>query len=104
MPTVAFTPSRAGTIKATVAATTATITLPKGSIDQQIFVQASANVGTNFIEFGTSAITASAANSTPIIANGRYTFTVGPDVTSVATIGTASDVLYFTCGQGFNPN
>lgn len=103
MPTVAFTPNAHATLKVTVSATSATATLVKGGIDQQLFVQASANSGTAFIEFGGSSVTASAVNSTPILANQGYTFSVGPDVTSVASIGTASDVLYVTSGQGGNP-
>lgn len=103
MPTVAFTPDTAGTLKVTVSAASAVATLVKGGIDQQIFIQASANTGTTFIELGSSSITASAANSTPILASKGYTFTVGPNVTSIASVGTASDVLYVTCGQGQNP-
>ncbi len=102
MPTVAFTPDRAGTVKITASTVSAVSTLAKAA-NQQLFVQASANSGTSFIEFGASTITASAANSTPILASKGYTFTVGADVTSVALIGTTNDVVYVTCGQGANP-
>ena len=103
MPTVAFTPLTAGTVKITASTASATTTLAKSGVDQQVFVQASANVGTNFIEFGTASVTATTVSATPILATKGYTFTVGPNVTSVAVIGTSNDVLYVTCGHGANP-
>ncbi len=103
MPTVAFTPDRAGTIKI-VASTGSFVTTLAKAANQQLFVQASANSAPAFIEFGSASVTASAANSTPILASQRYTFTVGADVTSVALIGgNTADVVYVTCGQGANP-
>lgn len=99
----ALTPNTAGTVSATVAATTANVALAKGGITQQILVQSLAGNAIAFIEFGTSAVAATVATGTPILPNQIYTFTVGPNVTNVATIGTAANTLYFTCGQGGVP-
>lgn len=99
----AFTPDTAGTVSATVAATTANIALGKTGIGQQVLVQSLAANAIAFINFGDSTVTAATATGTPILPNQIYTFTVGPNVTNVATIGTAGNTLYFTCGQGGVP-
>jgi len=99
----AFTPNSAGTVTATVAATTATIALSKTGVGQQILVQSLAGNAVAFINFGTSAVTAAVATGTPILPGQSYTFTVGDSVTNVATIGTAGNTLYFTSGQGGVP-
>lgn len=98
-----FTPNNAGTVIATVAATTAVLTLSKGGITQQIMVQSLAANAVAFINFGTSSVTATTSTGTPILPGQSYTFTVGADTTSVATIGTAGNTLYFTSGQGGVP-
>lgn len=103
MPTVAFTPNTAGTVTLAPSAASATATLVKGGVDQQIFVQATAASAIAYIEFGSSSVAAAAATGTPILPGQRYTFTVGPNVTTVAAIGSAGS-LYFTSGQGENPN
>lgn len=98
-----FTPNLAGTVTATVAVTSAALALSKGSIPQQIFVQSLAANAVAFINFGNSTVTAATATGTPILPGLRYTFTLGSDVTHVATIGTAGNTLYFTSGQGGVP-
>lgn len=98
-----FTPNTAGTVAATVAATTAALALNKAGIGQQIMVQSLAGNAIGFINFGDSTVTATVAAGTPILPGGSYTFTVGGNVTHVATIGTAGNTLYFTSGQGGVP-
>ena len=95
-----FTPNQAGTVIATVAATTAALTLSKGGVAQQIMVQALAANAIAFINFGTAAVTATVTTGTPILPGQSYLFTVGGDTTTVATIGTAGNTLYFTSGYG----
>lgn len=95
-----FTPNSAGTVSATVAATTANIALSKGGVNQQIMVQSLAANAVAFINFGDSTVTAATATGTPILPGQIYLFTVGANVTNVATIGTAGNTLYFTSGIG----
>jgi hypothetical protein len=100
-----FTPNSAGTVIVTVAATTATVALAKTGVTQQITVSSPAANAVAFIEFGSSSVTAvvpvgTTPGGTPILPGIKYTFTVGSNVTNVATIGTANNTLYFTCGQG----
>lgn len=98
-----FTPNTAGTVIATVAGTSAALALFKGGNGQQIMVQSLAGNAVGFINFGTSAVSVLATTGTPILPGQSYTFTVGIDVTHVATIGTAGNTMYFTSGQGGVP-
>jgi len=95
-----YTPNSAGTVNATVAATTANIALSKTAVNQQIMVQSLAGNAVAFINFGNSTVTVATATGTPILPGQIYLFTVGADVTNVATIGTAGNTLYFTSGIG----
>lgn len=95
-----YTPNTAGTVTATVAATTANIPLSKTAVNQQIMVQSLAANAIAFIEFGSASVVAAVATGTPILPGQIYLFTVGQSVTNVATIGTVANTLYFTSGYG----
>lgn len=98
-----FTPNRAATKTITVAATTAAVQLAQPGTDQQIMVSSLAANAIAFVEFGPSTIAAAVATATPILPGRVYTFSVGPDTTHIATIGTAANTLYVTSGAGVAP-
>ncbi len=95
-----FTPNTAGSKTITVAATTASVALPFPGLDQQVMVTSPAGNAVVFIEFGAAANTAAVATGTPILPGTANIFTVGPSQTNIATIGTAGNTLYVTCGAG----
>lgn len=103
-----FTATTTGTVLITPTASSVATLLPKGSIGQQVMVQSLAASAICYIEFGASTATAvipvaaGAFGGIPILPNQIYTFTVGPNVTHVAVIGTAGS-LFLTCGQGSVP-
>lgn len=102
-----FTPATVGTKAITVAATTANVQLPYPGVDQQVMVTSIAANAIAFIAFGNSAVAATVptgtAGSTPVLPGRPSVFSVGPDVTHIATIGTAANTLYVTCGAGVAP-
>lgn len=95
-----FTPKVAGSKTITVAATTAAVQLAFPSVDQQVMVTSVAGNAVAFIEFGISTQTAVVLTSCPILPGTVNMFTIGPTVTHIATIGTAGNTLYVTCGDG----
>ena len=103
MPALApFTPGATKVV--TVAATTATVTLPTPRGDQVMVSSLSANA-IAYINFGDSTVTVvvptgTQQNATPILPGTVQTFTVPQTLTSVATIGTAANSLFFTAGDG----
>lgn len=99
MNTLPFTPDTAGTVSRSVSGTSATVTLAKTALSQQIMVTSPSANAIAFIEFGDSSVTAVAATATPVLPGAIMMFTVGPSVTTVAAIGSAG-TLYFTCGIG----
>lgn len=94
-----FTPGTAGTVSRTVSGTTASVALAIGSTSQTVMVSSPAGNAIAFIEFGTSAVASVAATGTPILPGAIMMFTIGPNVTHVAAIGSAG-TLYFTTGMG----
>lgn len=95
-----FTAKVAGTKTITVATSSAVVQLAFPSIDQQVMVTSIAGNAVAFIEFGTSAAAAAVATGCPILPGTANMFTVGPATTHIATIGTAGNTLYVTCGDG----
>jgi len=102
MPALApFTPGNS--IAITVAATTATVTLPTGG-DQVMITSLAANA-VAFVNFGSSTVTAviptgTASAATAVLPGTSRVFTVPAGATSIATIGTAGNTLYVTRGDG----
>jgi hypothetical protein len=97
----AFMPNVSGTVtSAKITGSSQTIALSKGNVVQQIMVQlAGATPAVAFIEFGGPEVAATIATGMPILPGSPYLFTVGPNVTSVAIIGSAG-TMYFTGGIG----
>jgi hypothetical protein len=104
MPALApMTPS--STIAITVAAATANVALPTPAADQVMITSPSGNA-IAFINFGIAGVTVVIPTGTkqsaiPILPGTAQTFTVTPPFTNIATIGTAGNTLYITCGDGF---
>lgn len=94
-----FTPNTAGTAPRTVSGSTASVALVKGGVSQNVMVTSPSGNAIAFIELGSSTVTAVAATATPILPGAIMIFTVGPDVTHAAAIGSAG-TLYFTTGLG----
>ncbi len=97
-----FTPGESKAI--TVAATSARVALPTPT-GNQVVVTSVADNDVAYIAFGGSSVTVAIPTGTeqngfPILAGTPQTFTIGPAVTHIATIGTASDVLYVSVGDG----
>ena len=98
--------STVGTTEITIAATTARVPLSKGSVGQQIYIQSLAANAICYVELGTSAVTAiipvasTSLGSFPILPGNKYCLTVGANVTQIATIGTAGNKIYVSCGHG----
>lgn len=93
-----FTPG--GTVSRAVTGTTANVALSKGGRDQQVMVSSLAANAIAFIKFGSSTVEA-ATTDTPILPGTQRIFTIGPDVTHMAAIGTNSTTLYATTGAGY---
>lgn len=94
-----FTPMSAGTVSRTVSGTTANVALAKSGVPQTLLIQSLPSGAIAFIEFGNSTVTAVAATGTPILPGVVMVFAVGPDVTTMAAIGSAG-TIYVTCGHG----
>lgn len=96
-----FTPG--SSIVATVAATSAAITLPT-THGYQVMVTSPASNSIAYIAFGTAPTvvipTGTAANGCPILPGTVQVFTVPAGTLQVATIGTVANTLIFTCGDG----
>lgn len=99
-----LTPSN--TIAITVAATTAAVALPT-PVGNQVMISSLAGNAIAFINFGTSASvtvvipTGTKQKATPILPGTVQCFTIDPGATThIATIGTAANTLYITCGDG----
>lgn len=96
-----FTPTTTGTVSRSITGTSANVALAKTSVPQTIMVTAPPANAIAFIEFGTaSTVSAVAATGTPILPGAIMVFSVGPDISYVAAIGTSGSTLYFTCGHG----
>lgn len=95
----------ANTIAITVAATTATVALPTPSGDQVVITSPAANA-IAFIAFvkavgdPVAIPTGTKQNGVPILPGTAQTFTRGDAQLFIATIGTAGNTLYVTCGDG----
>lgn len=92
------------TIAITVAATTANVALPTPQADQVMITSPSSNA-IAFIAFGIAGVavvipTGTKSNGIPILPGTAQVFTVTPPFTNIATIGTAANTLYVTCGDG----
>lgn len=94
-----FTPASAGTVSRTVSGSTAAVALFKGSVNQTVMVTSPAANAIAFIEFGDSTVVSVAATGTPVLPGAIMVFTVGPNVTHMAAIG-SSGTLYVTSGHG----
>lgn len=97
-----FTPG--SSIAITVAATSAAVALPTKPGDQVRIASLSGNA-IAYIAFGISTVavvapTGTASNGVPILPGSVEIFTVPPNATSIATIGTAANTLYVTAGDG----
>ncbi len=96
-----FTPGKSITV--TVTASSAATALPATSSGQIRVVSPAANA-VAFIAFGTSTVAVviptTATNGMPIPPGDVEVFTVPRDATHVAVIGTNSNTLYFTAGDG----
>lgn len=97
-----FTPSN--TIAITVAATTATVAIPTPR-GNQVLIDSLAGNAIAYVAFGISSVTAAVPTGTkqlvvPILPGQSRMFTVNPDFTHIATIGTAANTLYVMSGDG----
>lgn len=97
MPALApFTPG--STVILVVTGTSARIALPTTRGAQVRILSQSTNA-ILFVKFGDVTVTA-AVTDMPIIPGEVETFTIPPDATYAAAIGTTSTNVYFTCGDG----
>ncbi len=102
MPALApFTPGNTKII--TVAATTASLALPTGG--DQVLISSIAANAIAFVNFGDSTVTVviptgTQQAGTPILPGTVQTFTIPNGATHIATIGTTSNILYVTRGDG----
>lgn len=95
-----FTPGNS--ILATVAATSAQLTLPGTGL--QVMVSSLAANAIAYVAFGTDPTvvipTGTAANGVPILPGTQRIFTIPSGTVKVATIGTVANTLIFTRGDG----
>ncbi len=94
----------ANTITVTVSATSAAVALPT-PVGNQIVVTSLAANAIAFIALGISTTTVviptgTKQNGFPILPGTANVFTVGDYTTHIATIGTAANTLYISCGDG----
>jgi len=92
-----FTPG--GTVNVAATTTTANVALASGAKDQ-VMVTNNAGGSLAFVAFGSSAVTATAATSTPVLPGAAYIFTVGTATHMAAITGTGTATVYATAGQG----
>lgn len=96
-----FKPSLSQWEEATVAATSAALALGKTLTTQDSvrIVCPLSNTGMVFVRFGLSGAV-STTGEMPVAPGATEVFYPGAGVTHLATIGTVSDVLYATVGEG----